>query len=485
MTREHLLAIDEGTTGVRALVIDASSAVRGQSYRPIETRCPAPGLVEHDPENVWSETVAVARAALAAAGLAAGDIAALGITTQRATALLWDTNTGRPVGPAVSWQDQRTAARCQALQAQGLWVSSLASATKIEWLLGRAPRGARDALRAGTIDTWLVWKLTGGRCHVTDPSNASCTGLYDFFNGTWDGATLETLGIPLSLLPEIRPSSAIVGETTVEPLGAAIPVAGIAGDQQAAMFGQLCVEPGMMKATFGTSAMFDLHTGAQPAPPGPGIFPLILWQLGDERPYCLEGSAITAGAAVQWLRDGLGLIDRIEDCEPLAASVPDAGGVWAVPAFQGLGTPHALAAVRAAIGGLSRASTKAHVARALLDGIAFRSREVFDALLETAGVPRPAALRVGGGAARNDLLMQTLADVLALPVERPRTIEAGALGAAYLAGRAVGLWRDLEEQRRAWRLERTFEPRWPAADREERWQRWRQIVPAVIATAPS
>ncbi len=483
MSREHILAIDEGTTGVRALVIDASSSVRGHAYRPIETRCPGPGLVEHDPENIWNETRAVAGAALEAARLAPADLGALGITTQRSTALLWDADTGRPLGPAVSWQDQRTAARCRELEALGLWVSPLASATKIEWLLSRADGASTRRLRAGTVDSWLVWRLTAGGCHVTDPSNASCTGLYNFFDGGWDDAPLQALRIPRELLPDIRPSSGIVGEALAPFLGHPIPIAGMAGDQQAAMFGQLCVEPGSIKATFGTSAMFDLHTGAQPAPPGPGVFPLILWQLGEDRPYCLEGSAITAGAAVQWLRDGLGVISRLEECETLAASVPDAGGAWVVPAFQGLGTPYALPGVRATVGGLSRATTKAHIARALLEGIAFRGREVFDALLETAAAPRPATLRVGGGAARNDLLMQTLADVLGLPVERPRVIEAGCLGAAYFAGHAVGLWRDLEELRRAWRLDRLFEPQWSPAVREERWSRWRRTIEAAIAAA--
>jgi glycerol kinase len=481
MSREHVLAIDEGTTGVRALVIDASSTVRGHAYRPIDTRCPEPGLVEHDAENIWNETRAVAGAALESAGLAPADLVAVGITTQRSSALLWDAATGRPLGPAISWQDQRTAARCRELAEIGLWVSPLASATKIEWLLGRAERASARTLRAGTVDTWLVWQLTGGRRHVTDPSNASCTGLYDFFNGGWEDASLRALGIPREILPDIAPSSGVVGETTRGSLGVEIPIAGMAGDQQAAMFGQLCVEPGSMKATFGTSAMFDLHTGARPAPPGPGVFPLVLWQMGEDRPYCLEGSAITAGAAVQWLRDGLGLIGRIEECETLAASVPDAGGAWVIPAFQGLGTPHALPGVRAMLGGLSRATTKAHVARALLEGIAFRGREVFDALLATAGAPRPASLRVGGGAARNDLLMQTLADVLALPVERPRIVEAGCLGAAYFAGRGVGLWRDLDEQRRAWKLDRLFEPRWAPAVREERWGRWQRTIETAIA----
>jgi glycerol kinase len=485
MTAEHVLAIDEGTTGVRALILDATSAVKGHDYCPIATECPAPGLVEQDPEALWEATLKVIRGALAAARLQPRELAALGIATQRATTVIWDARTGRAIHAALSWQDQRTSARCGDLQREGHWVTPLASATKIEWLLANAPgaRPARNRLRAGTIDSWLVWKLSGGHLHVTDPSNASCTGLYDFFGGGWDTTMLQTLGIPQEMLPEIRPSSAVYGHTVANGVGAEVPIAGIAGDQQAAMFGQLCVEPGSLKATFGTSAMFDLHTGESPTLPGPGTYPLVLWQIDEGRPYCLEGSAITAGAAVQWLCHGLGLIERPEDSEALAASVPDSGGVWAVPAFQGLGTPHMDAGARAVFGGISRATTRAHVARALLEGIALRGREVLEALLSSGAGHRPSALRVNGGAARNNLLMQLQADVLGIPVERPQTIEASAVGAAYLAGRAIRLWPDLEALRRAWRLDRVFQPRWSAAEREERWARWQQIISTAIASA--
>ncbi len=482
MATDFVLAIDEGTTGVRALVFDAASVVRGSAYRPIDTRYPAPGLVEHDAERLWATTCEVARAALEGARIGASDLAAIGIATQRATAVLWDARTHAPLGPAVSWQDQRTVARCRALGAQGLWVSPLATATKIEWLLRHAETSgarARD-LRAGTIDAWLVWKLTGGRSHVTDASNASCTGLCDLFTGAWDLPTLAMLGISPESLPRIVSSSGVCGYAGPAVLGAEIPIAGLAGDQQAAMFGQLCTEPGMMKATFGTSAMVDLNTGDVPCLPGAGLFPLVLWELDGVRSFCLEGSAITAGAAVAWLRDGLGLIDTPEACEALAASVPDSGGVWVVPAFQGLGTPHARPDARALVGGLSRATTRAHIARALLEGIAFRTREVLDALVESAGRPRPAALRVDGGAARNDLLMQLVADVTGLPVERPTVTEAGALGAAYLAGRAVGMWPDAEARRRVWRLDRRFEPAWSADERGARWARWQRAVGTAL-----
>jgi glycerol kinase len=485
MAAEHVLAIDEGTTGVRALIVDAAGSVQSTAYRPVATTCPAPGLVEHDAETLWTATLEVIRAALSAAGLAPCDLAAVGVTTQRATAVLWDTRHGTPAGPVLSWQDQRTRRRCQELFEQGVWVSPLAAATKIEWLLGHAGHhgAAPTHLRAGTVDAWLVWRLSGGRHHVTDASSASCTGLYDLFTGRWDSATLAALGIAETLLPEIRPSSGVAGYTGLDVLGAEVPIAGIAGDQQASMFGQLCTTTGTIKATFGTSAMFDLHTGTRPAPPGPAIFPLVLWQLDGERSFCLEGSAITAGAAVEWLVHGLGIVERPEESAALAASVPDSGGVWVVPAFQGLGTPHACAGARAVIGGLTRASTRAHVARALLEGIAFRSREVFEAVLATAALPAPAVLRVDGGAARNDLLMQLVADVLGVPVERPRTLDAGALGAAYLAGRAVGLWSSDDERRRTWQLDRRFEPRWSADERAERWQHWRQAIEVTLQTA--
>ncbi len=485
MPAEHVLAIDEGTTGVRALVVDASSSVRGSAYQPIGTRCPAPGLVEHDAEVLWTATLEVIRRALSAARLEPADLAAVGVTTQRATAVLWDARRGVPLGPALSWQDQRTAARCQELLESGVWVSPLAAATKIEWLLRHA--GVADTptshLRAGTIDAWLVWRLSGGRHHVTDASSASCTGLYDLFEGVWDPAKHAALGIPETLLPEIRPSSGVAGHTAREVVGAEVPIAGIAGDQQASMFGQLCTTAGMIKATFGTSAMFDLNTGTRPAPPGAGIFPLVLWQLDGERSFCLEGSTITAGAAVDWLANGLGIVDRPEDSVALAASVPDSGGVWVVPAFQGLGTPHALAAARAVIGGLSRATTRAHIARALLEGIAFRSREVFEALVATAALPAPAALRVDGGAARNDLLMQLVADALGVPVERPSTIDAGAVGVAYLAGRAVGMWSSADERRRTWQPDHRLEPRWSADERAVRWQRWQRAVEVAVQAA--
>jgi glycerol kinase len=484
-TKEHVLAIDEGSTGVRALVFDAASTIRGGAYREIAPRYPGSGLVEHDPEEIWEATLVVVRGALADATLGAGDLAAIGITNQRATTVLWDAATGRAVHAAISWQDLRTAARCAALAAQGCWLSPLHSATKVEWLLANVPqaraRAAAGRLRFGTIDSWLAWRLSGGRIHATEHSNASCTGLYSFADGDWDRSVVQLLELPAELLPALRPSSAVYGHTAPEVLGAEVPIAGIAGDQQAAMFGQLCVEPGAVKATYGTSAMVDLHTGLHPVLSARGAYPLVLWQIDGERPFCLEGTAITAGAAVQWLRDGLGIIARLEDVEPLARSVDDSAGVWAVPAFQGLGTPHSAPAARAIIGGISRGTTRAHIARAVLEGIAFRGREVLETLLLDGATPRPAALRVDGGAARNDLLMQLQADTIGIPVERPTTVQAAALGAAYLAGCATGVWRGVGDLRGTWRRDRTFEPRLDDAAREERWTRWQRAVRTALA----
>jgi glycerol kinase len=482
MAAQHILAIDEGTTGVRALITDATGTIRSEAYQPIDTRYPAPGLVEHDAESIWASTVDVMRAALSTAGVTAADIAAVGVATQRATVVLWDAGTGRAMHTAISWQDQRTALRCEELTAQGHWVNPMGSATKVEWLLANAGSGATD-LRAGTIDAWLVGKLTGGRTHVTDPSNASCTLLYDHFGGGWDAGMLDALSIPEDILPRIVPSSGVCGTMAPDILGAEIPVAGIAGDQQAAMFGQLCTERGMVKATFGTSAMFNLHTGDTLEMPPPGTFPLVLWEIDGRRSYCLEGSAITAGAAIQWLAQGLGIIKSPAESDAVARSVPDSGGAWAVPAFQGLGTPHMLAGARALFGGISRGTTHAHLVRALLESIAFRGREVLDTLVGAGASSPLTALRVNGGAARNDFLMQTLADVLGVAVERPTTIEAGAVGAAYLAGRAVGLWRDLDALQDTRRIERVFQPAWSTAEREERWTRWQQVLQVAVNAA--
>ncbi|MFQ5666223.1 MAG: FGGY family carbohydrate kinase [Candidatus Binatia bacterium] len=478
-----ILAIDEGTTGVRALVFDASSAVRGSAYQELTPNYPRPGWVELDAGVVWDSTRAVCARALEAARLAPRDLSAIGVCNQRATTVVWERASGRPVHPAIVWQDVRTASRVPDLLAQGIFTNVMASAAKLEWILRAVPDGMRRAAQGelcfGTIDSWLVWNLTGGAVHVTDPSNASCTSLYDALQNEWDQHALATLALPAALLPSIRSSSEVYGHTTQQVFGAAVPVAGIAGDQQAALFGEMGTEKGAVKITYGTSAMANVNTGEAAVLSPRGAYPLILWGLNGRRVYCLEATAITAGAAVQWLRDGLCILPRLDDSSRIAAQVPDSGGVWVVPAFQGLGTPHMDPNARAVIGGLSRASTRAHVVRAVLEGIGYRSREVLETLLEDSGVPRPARLRVDGGAAVNDFLLQHLANVLGLPVERPESVQASALGAAYLAGLATGVWRTLDDVRHTWRSGGLFEPRWSKDQRDSNFHSWQKALAAA------
>jgi glycerol kinase len=480
---KHVLAIDEGTTGVRALIFDESSAVVGSKYQELVVSYPRPGWVEMDPQAIWEATRAVCTQALRAAGLAPNAIDAIGVCNQRATAVVWERASSRPVYPALVWQDVRAADRIPELMAQGIFSNSMASAAKVEWVLRAVPNGmqraANNELCFGTIDSWLVWKLTGGATHVTDYSNASCTSLYDAMNNEWDQNALAVLQIPQAMLPALRSSSEVYGHTTVEAFGAVVPVAGIAGDQQAAMFGEIGVDKGAVKITYGTSAMADINTADMPVLSMRGAYPLILWGLNGQRSFCLEGTAMTAGAAVQWLRDGLGVLRTLEESGPLAAQVPDSGGVWAVPAFQGLGTPHMDPNARAVIGGLSRGSTRAHVVRAVLEAIAYRSREVLETLLEDSSTPRPARLRVDGGAAANNFLLQHLADVLGFPVERPQSIQASALGAAYLAGLAAGVWRSLDEVKHTWRSGRIFEPQWSADQRDTTFRNWQRAIAAA------
>ena len=479
----HVLAIDEGTTGVRAMVFDERSKLVASAYEEIATYYPRHGSVEHDALEIWEATRRVMGRALATARVEPAKLSAIGVTNQRATTILWDRRTGVPLHPAIGWQDSRTQERVAELLSQGIFVNTMASATKLEWMLANLEdgfaRAERGELCFGTIDSWLVWRLSGGRVHVTDHSNASCTGLYDFVLGRWDENALGHLRLPASLFPRIAESSERYGETDPETCGAKVPIAGIAGDQQAAMFGELGVERGAVKITFGTSAMVDVNVGEFPVISQHGAYPLVLWTLGGQRILCLEGTVMTAGAAVQWLRDGLGVIDSAEESAHLASSVPDTGGVWSVPAFQGLGTPHMDPAGRAVIGGLSRSTTRAHVVRAVLEGIAYRSREVLDALMQDVQVARPEVLRVDGGAAANDFLLQMLADALGQPVERPETVQATALGAAYLAGLAGGVWQSVDELRHAWRSGGVFEPRAGSSEREERFARWRQAVNAA------
>jgi glycerol kinase len=484
-TRALVLTLDVGTTGVRALLIDETGAVAAQAYRETLPRYPAPGLVEHDLEELLATLRGVIRTVVDAADARDGRIRALGLTTQRATAVAWDARSGRPLGPALSWQDIRTQARCQELMAQGLLITPLMAASKLEWLLDRADpdrAGVRAGrIRCGTLDAWLAARLTDGRVQATDASNASCSGLYDLLDGGWNRIALEALRIPETALPSIVDSGGVLGPLADE-LGVRAPLASLIGDQQAATMGHLRLAAGEVKITYGTAAMLDLNVGPEPHFSMHGAYPLVLWQRDGVRTYCLEGTAITAGAAVLWLRDGLGVIGDATESAALAASVPDSAGVWAVPAFQGLGTPYLDASARAVIGGLSRASTKAHVVRAVLEGIAWRCREVYDALRADSPHPAPESLRADGGAAANDVLLQAQADALGLPVERPEVLDAAALGAAYLGGLATGVWHDTDDLRHAWRLERVFEPRIGADERAARLQRWRGYVGAARAT---
>jgi glycerol kinase len=475
-----VLAVDAGTTGVRALVVDEGGRIVAERYQETLPDHPAPGLVEHDAEALFQAVLAVVRGALGAVDAAA--VRGLGITTQRGAAVVWERASGRAVHPVISWSDARAEARCQELMSQGVFVSPLMAASKIEWILDRVDperRGVEScAMLCGTLDTWLAFRLSAGRVFATDPSNGVPSGFYNLVTRDWDDAILAALRIPRAAIPAIVDTSGVAGDVGIGGLPA-LPIAALVGDQQAAMMGQLRLAPGEVKITYGTAAMLDLNAGTDILWGGNGTYPLALWQRGGVLEFCLEGTAITAGAAVTWLRDGLGVITTPEESGRLAASVPDAGGVWAVPAFQGLGTPYLEPTARAVIGGLSRASTRAHVVRAVLEGVAHRCREVYDALRTDCPHPAPAVLRADGGMARNDVLLQAQADALGLPVERPLVLDASALGAAYLAGLATGVWRGPDELARAWQSARVFEPRTGADEREARFAAWKVHVAAA------
>jgi glycerol kinase len=466
-----VLALDQGTTSSRAIVFDERGAIRSLAQKELPQIFPRAGWVEHDPNEIWSGQLSVAAEALARAGLAARDIAAIGITNQRETAVVWDRSTGEPVCNAIVWQDRRTAPMCDALKAAGheeaiaaktgLVIDAYFSGTKVKWILENVP-GARERALAGelafgTVDSWLVWKLTGGATHATDVTNASRTLLYDIHHRTWDDELLELFDVPRAMLPRVGGSSAVVAETTTDLFGANIPIAGMAGDQQAALFGQRCTTPGMVKNTYGTGCFMLMHTGRSPMRSRNRLIATAACSDDSQAAYALEGSVFVAGAAVQWLRDGLGIIRTAGEVETLAGSVPDNGGVYLVPAFAGLGSPHWDAYARGAMLGLTRGVTAAHIARAALESIAYQTADVLLAMESDAGI-RLSELRVDGGAACNDLLMQFQADVLGVPVVRPRISETTALGAAYLAGLATGYWkgpRDIDSQ---WEAERIFEP---------------------------
>jgi glycerol kinase len=489
MTR-FVLALDQGTSGSTALVVDGEGRVRARGYAELAQRYPEPGWVEHDPEEIWATTVAAARSALASAGASGRDVAAVGITNQRETTIVWDRATGRPIHHAIVWQCRRTAARCDALRAQGLEpavrqrtglvLDAYFSGTKIAWLLDTVPgarRRAEDgALAFGTVDAWLVWKLTGGRVHATDVTNASRTLCLNLDTVDWDDDLLKALGVPRAMLPRLVPSSGIVAETAdLGWLPAGVPIAGIAGDQHAALFGQACYARGSAKNTYGTGCFALLNTGPVPVRSQAGLLTTLAWKIGDVTTYALEGSVFIAGAAIQWLRDGLGLIAHAAESEALAASVPDTGGVFFVPAFVGLGAPYWDMYARGTIVGLTRGTTRAHLVRAALEAIAYQSRDVLEAMAADAGVAVD-ALRVDGGATANDFLCQFQADVMGVPVLRPAVIETTALGAAYLAGLGAGLWPSLDGLAARWTIERTFTPGMDASRRAALYDGWRRAV---------
>ena len=492
----HVLALDQGTTSSRAIVFDRAARPVAVAQQELRQIYPQAGWVEHDPEEIWRTQLACAREALARAAVAATDIAALGITNQRETTIVWDRATGRALAHAIVWQDRRTAAACAALRAQGLeapirqrtglLLDPYFSATKIGWLLDHCPgarqRAERGELACGTVDSWLVYRLTQGRLHVTDPSNASRTQLFNLHTLDWDQALLDWFGIPRALLPRVVDSSGLAGTTDAAILGAALPIAGIAGDQQAATFGQACFAGGMAKNTYGTGCFLLLQAGGAPPTPGPGLLGTVGWRLAGragpaQTRYLLEGAVFVGGAVVQWLRDGLGIIDAAGDIEALARQAADNGGVFLVPAFTGLGAPYWDPSARGALLGLTRGTGRAQIARAALESIALQSTELLQAL--QAEQPADLALRelrVDGGAARNDLLMQLQADLLGVPVVRPRCTETTALGAALLAGLAVGLWRDEAQIAALWQAERRFEPLWSADRRESLLHAWQRAV---------
>ncbi len=498
MSKDHLLALDQGTSSSRAIVFQRDGRIVAMVQREFRQIFPQPGWVEHDANQIWASQLAVAQEALAKAALKAIDIAAIGITNQRETTVVWNRKTGQPVANAIVWQDRRTAAFCEQLRAQGLGpavqrstglvIDPYFSGTKLRWLLdhvsGAHIAAAQGDLAFGTIDTWLLWKLTGGRVHATDVSNAARTMLFDIRHNTWDHELLKALHVPDSVLPAVHPSSHVFGQSDAALFGAPIPIAGMAGDQQSALFGQACFTPGLAKNTYGTGCFMLMHTGDKFNTSHNGLITTAAAQPDSKPQYALEGSVFIGGAVIQWLRDGLHAIKHSAEVQTLAESVPDAGGVMFVPAFTGLGAPYWNAEARGAIVGLSRGSTVAHIARAALESIAFQSAALLQAMsrdAQDAGGAPVAELRVDGGACVNDLLMQIQADLLGIPVVRPQVIETTALGAAYLAGLAVGVYKGVDELSAQWKVQRRFLPTLPRDKAAERMAHWEHAVRQAVA----
>lgn len=493
-----ILALDQGTSSSRSIVFDEAGRIVAMAQQEFRQIYPQPGWVEHDPEEIWSSQLATAREALAKAGISAAELKAIGITNQRETTVVWNRRTGRAVHNAIVWQDRRAEPLCAQLREQGLEpqvrettglvIDAYFSGTKIRWILDHAPgahiAAAQGELAFGTVDSWLLWKLTGGRVHATDVSNASRTMLFDIRHNRWDHALLGALHVPDSLLPQVFPSSHLFGESDAALLGAAVPIAGIAGDQQSALFGQACFKAGLAKNTYGTGCFMLMHTGAAFRTSANGLVTTSAAQPTGTPEFAFEGSVFIGGAVVQWLRDGLKAISASSEVQSLAESVPDAGGVVVVPAFTGLGAPYWQPEARGAIVGLTRGTTMAHIARAALESIAFQSAALLQAMSRdgiAAGGAAVSELRVDGGACVNNLLMQFQADLLGIPVVRPKVIETTALGAAYLAGLATGVWSSLDELSAQWQVERRFEPTLPRERAEELMARWERAVRQAVA----
>jgi glycerol kinase len=485
----RVLTIDAGTTGVTALVLDEAGTVRSRGYREFRQHFPEPGWVEHEPDEIWSATLEAVIEALSRAGATADSLSTIGITNQRETTVLWNRETGRPVHRAIVWQDRRTAGHCDRLRElghtdlvrarSGLVIDAYFSGTKLAWLLDNVD-GAREAadegaLAFGTVDSWLVWKLTGGAAHVTEPSNACRTMLFDIREGSWSEDLCDLLDVPAAVLPTVQPSAGEFGQTDPDSfLGATVPISGIAGDQQAALFGQGCWTPGMSKNTYGTGSFVLLNTGEE-APASERLLTTVAWDLGDGLRYALEGSIFVTGAAIQWLRDGLGVISAAAETGPVASTVDDTGDVYLVPAFAGLGAPHWDPYARGTIVGLTRGTSRAHLLRAAVEAMAFQTRDVVEVMEQDSKV-RLEELRVDGGAAVMDLLCQFQADLLGVAVLRPKMQETTALGAAYLAGLGAGVWGSTDELGQLWELERRFTPEMPSEDADARQERWRDAV---------
>src|ERR1051325_750808 len=490
MSQDYILALDQGTTSSRAILFDQTGKPVAASQQEFEQLYPQPGWVEHRPSDIWYSQLNAAQRVLAESNVKADQIAAIGITNQRETTILWNRETGEPIYNAIVWQCRRTAEMCDRLRRDGLAptfqdrtglvLDAYFSGTKVKWLLdhvdGARSLAEKGRLAFGTVDSWLIWKLTGGRVHATDPSNASRTLLYNIKTGEWDDELLAALNVPRGILPHVAPSSAIIGETDAELFGRSIPIAGNAGDQQAALFGQVCTKPGMSKNTYGTGCFMLLNTRQTPVKSKNNLLTTVAWQIGEgPLEYALEGSVFIAGAAVQWLRDGLRIIDSAAETESLATSVADNAGGYLVPAFVGLGAPHWDAYARGMIAGITRGTTREHIVRAAIESICYQSYDVLACMRDDAGIEL-SELRVDGGAVSNNFLMQFQADILGIPVVRPQNAETTAAGAAYLAGLAVGYWASVEELSEMWQRQRVFEPQMQAAEREALLTNWHRAV---------